>query len=141
MPLTRRSILGRLLLFSLALLCGSCGSNNLQPVRGKVTYRNTPTPGAAVFLHPLDESLKSSGVVPCGRVQDDGSFQITTHKLNDGVQSGRYAVTVIWLTRPRIGDSDQQDLLPPRYSDPRTSGLNIDVKDGANELEPFRLND
>jgi hypothetical protein len=130
-----------LVLFASCLAFCSCGTGKLPtyPVSGKIFFEDKPTPRAAVFLHPLDEVNKSASVHPSGLVQDDGSFQISTWKRNDGAPVGRYAVTVVWQGPSQVGDRGGPNLLPERYSNPGASGLFIEVKETTNALPPFRL--
>jgi hypothetical protein len=126
---------------ALVLACCSCTSRERKPVfpvRGKVFYQEKPTRGALVFLHPLDGS-KLRGRQPRGLVGADGSFRVTTYEPNDGAPAGKYAVTIVWQNKPEAGDSEEENLLPPRYLSPATSGLQIEVREGDNELPPFQL--
>jgi hypothetical protein len=122
-----------------ALLSAGCGQRETYPVRGTVLYEGKPAVGAVVFLHPAgaSEPMRSR---PSGRVGKDGSFSITTPNLGDGAKPGDYLVTVVWRAEAGPGDSEEdEDLLPARYLDPKTSGLRITVKPGQNDLEPFNL--
>jgi hypothetical protein len=122
-----------------ALLGTGCGQRDAYPVRGRVLYEGKPAVGAVVFLHPVDLSEPTRSR-PSGRVGKDGSFSISTPNLGDGAKPGEYLVTVVWRAEAGPGDSEEdEDLLPARYLDPKTSGLRITVKAGANDLEPFDL--
>ena len=60
----------------------------------------------------------------------------------DGAPAGRYIATVEWLVRPK-GKEDEQivvpNKLPPRYGNPKSSRLEVEVVAGANDLPPFQL--
>jgi hypothetical protein len=126
-----------ILLLLLSALVG-CGGG-LHPVRGQVTLDDgTPlTKGLVVFESTEGEPPLTAR----GDVQADGSYELSTHKPGDGVPPGKYRV----LVSPR--DHDNIDGLegprrPPafdkRYADFSTSGLEFEVKAGANEF-PIRL--
>ena len=57
-----------------------------------------------------------------GRVRD-GKFHI------DDLEAGEYQITV------HQQDENDNELLPPRYSDPNQSALKIDVTEGRNECD------
>ena len=140
----RRFAVGTLLLA--AVLGVSCrgGRRPVFPVRGQVFFEGKPTPEALVIFHPLDDP-DPNAPRPVARVAADGSFAPTTYTTDDGAPAGRYAVTVAWVKErdnqnaPRGEERDPQNLLPDRYAKPETSGLEVHVKEGANELAPFRL--
>jgi hypothetical protein len=110
-----------------------CGGG-LQPVRGKVTLEDgSPvTKGMVVF-----ESLDSEKPITArGDIQADGSYELSTYRAGDGARPGKYRV----LIAPRVDpeEIDAPHPTPPafdkRYTDFRTSGLELEVKAGANEL-------
>jgi hypothetical protein len=123
-----------------ALLTSACGgsSEEYHPVRGFVFYDEKPAANAIVFLNPVN-GLKKNEPRPMGRVSPDGTFVITTVNEGDGAKAGDYVVTIVWKSESKKGDSDEANLLPPRYMDPATSDLRITVVPGSNQLEPFNL--
>ena len=123
----------------LCLLAG-CGRQEplLYPVQGKVYWKDQPATGAMVVFHPLF-SLESGNQKPRAYVKEDGHFQLTTNRLYDGAPSGRYAVTVHWRPYEDEDEEPGPNLLPPRYASPRSSGLEVDIQQGANRLPAMRL--
>jgi hypothetical protein len=106
----------------------------LQPVRGKVTLEDGTvlTQGMVVF-----ESTESEKPITArGDIQADGSYELSTHKPGDGVPPGKYRV----LIAPRIDleEIDAPNRKPPlfdkSYTNFSTSGLEFEVKPGANEF-------
>src|SRR5262245_34648516 len=101
---------------------------------GRVTYDDgTPVTEGNVIGH-LEGSPTSS--TPQGAINSDGTFSWGTEKPGDGAKPGKYKVAVI----PRaLGDAEKdQGKLPavdPKYSDPRTSGLEYEIKEGKNQLD------
>jgi hypothetical protein len=135
---------GVVAVLGLALLFPACGGRSgrqpVYPVHGQVHYAGKPVPGAQVILHPLTEDDKDHPVRPLGQVDADGSFRLTTYDAGDGAPAGSYAVTVSLLQKPRGVEGDlAQNLLPPRYANPQTSPLKVDIARGTNELPPFQL--
>jgi hypothetical protein len=126
------------------LLCSGCGTGGrpVYPVRGQVLYEGKPTPGALVIFHPVEDP-DPLAPRPIARVGPDGRFAPTTYRTGDGAPAGEYAVSISW-----VPEYDQQDpraerepanLLPERYSKAATSGLRVQIRQGPNELAPFRL--
>src|SRR5262249_29117138 len=83
--------------------CGD-GKPTPYPVSGKVLVGGKEADGAIVRLWPVD-SDGPDAVRPLGYVQPDGSFQLTSHKENDGAPPGKYKVTVEW--RPKKKSSTE----------------------------------
>ncbi len=107
----------------------------LYPVEGKILFNGAPAPQAHIFLHPLDDPTGRLPK-PQGRAGPDGSFQISTNRLNDGAPPGRYTVTIIWVKgEPEEGP----DELAGRFRDPKASPWTVQVKEGPNRLEPFEV--
>jgi hypothetical protein len=112
-------------------------------VTGSVSFEGKPTPGAVVLFYPADDPART-GVCVAGVVEDDGFFEMSTAVAEGslpGVQEGKYIVTIRWTKRvdPDDKDSDELDLLPEKYIEPKTSDLKAEVEAGENELKPFVL--
>jgi hypothetical protein len=129
-----------------ALGCLSCsGGDALQPVRGKVLYRNKPLPGALVTFHPKGANPVTV-VRPVGLTGADGTFTLTTGQ-KAGAPAGEYVVTVICseAVEPPAGKGfstappETRDRLKGAYADREKSALQVEIKKGANQLEPFPL--
>jgi hypothetical protein len=70
-----------------------------------------------------------------GRVEADGTFQISTYAAFDGAPAGKYAVAVVWRDPPldKFGRPGP-NLLPEKYASPTTSELRVQIKAGTNEV-------
>jgi hypothetical protein len=108
------------------------GQKPVFPVRGQVFVGDKPAVGAFVLFVPVGEPADPIDPRPRAEVQADGSFQLSTYGDNDGAPAGEYVVVVTWTV-------EDQDRLQGRYADPGRSKLRATVKEGANELQPFRL--
>jgi hypothetical protein len=111
------------------------GQKPVHPVRGKVLVNNQPAAGAFVLFIPARESPGATDPRPRATVEEDGSFAVSTYGDKDGAPAGDYVVTVTWSPDGR----DDEDKLGGRYADRERSGLKATVKEGPNELPPFRL--
>jgi len=134
-------------LLSAAVLGTSCADNGRRPVfpvRGQVLFEGKPTPGALVLFHPLNDP-DPRAPRPVARVAADGGFAPTTYRTDDGAPAGEYAVTVTWVNEvdnqsaPKEEQREPRNQVPDRYAKPETSGLRVQIKEGPNELSPFRL--
>jgi hypothetical protein len=103
----------------------------LHPVRGQAFFEGTPMPGAVVTLTAISDAKKP--VKAEGIVQGDGSFTLTTRKVNDGVPEGEYTVTVTWREKLRDGKPGAS-LLPERYGRTDQSELKTTIRAGQNNL-------
>ena len=132
-------------LAAVLVAAGGCGKSEkaAQPVEGKVLFKGRPTPRAVVMFHPEDGEADPAMPWPLGTVDEQGRFRLTTHTGGDGVPPGSYRVTVVWHLVQRVpGRPDETttvNYLPPRYSNPATSGLRATVAKGTNSLEAFVL--
>jgi hypothetical protein len=118
--------------------CGT-GKPTAYPVTGKVTVGGKDADGALVCLHPVDGDGPNA-VRPLGYVQQDGTFQLTSYKENDGAPAGRYKVTVVWRPKKKTTtEPDGPDFLKGRYADPKASKIEVTVNQGATALDPIKL--
>lgn len=125
-------------LLAAAAGCGEAGVT-CHPVKGQVLQGNKPLGEAMVVLHPQggDGALKQK---PIAYTDADGRFRMTTFQSNDGAPAGPYAITVELRAPRTVGEEvvrDGRNLLPPRYADPATSGLKVDVVEGENVIPPI----
>jgi len=130
------------MLFMVGLLwLWGCSSNSpgtenqkpVHPVMGSVTVGGKPAVAAFILFTPVNEPPDSKQPRPRAEVKEDGSFAISTYGTEDGAPVGEYIVTIVWE------DRDVGDRLKGRYSDSKTSTLRATVKEGANDLPPFKL--
>jgi len=93
----------------------------LSDVTGRVTYSGHPLTGAVICLD------SESGNPPAvGKLGSDGSFRLRTVMGRVGAAPGMYHA---YLYSRKGGTS-----LPAKLCDPRTSGLEIEVAAGWNDL-------
>src|SRR5262245_41415792 len=79
--------------------CGSDGRKPVFPVSGKVTWDGRPARGATVVFHPVTDNGPDA-VRPRGKVNADGSLEVTTYAAKDGAPAGEYKLTVEWWLSP-----------------------------------------
>jgi hypothetical protein len=133
----------RWLVLLAALGSVSCSGNGLPSVQGKVLYKDQPASGALVTFHPRE--ITATTALPTGLVREDGTFTLITGE-EAGAPAGEYVVTVIWSEpAPRakgaslLEPPDTRDRLRGAYANPATSNFKVAIKNGPNQLEPFRL--
>lgn len=106
------------------------------PVKGTVTYQGKPLEtGEVVFFPDSGERIAS------GKIQPDGTFQLTTYEEGDGAIPGNHKVTIV-AERDMEGISAEDpeasmepSLIPTKYNLQKTSGLTAVVKEGENEIQ------
>ncbi len=110
----------------------------LLPVTGTINVNGKPASGAHVTFHPVDAT---SGVTPCGIVDESGQFQLTTYSPEDGAPAGSYRVTVSWAELIRGGSDPEygREKLPMKFQNPGMSGLVCEVKPDTSEPLSFNL--
>lgn len=112
------------------------GEPALVPLAGTVTYNKRPIPMGKLVFHP---QFPGPGWMPVAVVDDSGTFEASTRQQGDGVLPGRYIVTVVW--RPGSDDEESPNLLPARYADPKTSGLDFEIGPDAEDFLNIELTD
>lgn len=132
--------------------CGGKQQNGNLPetysVSGVVTWQGQPLDGAILNFQRVDGSR---GAV--GRTNAQGKYRLTTFKSNDGVVPGEYHVVIVKYEIPpatpsqsedetppaaniaKIEETEEKNLLPARYANPRTSGLTATVTEGKNIID------
>ena len=113
----------------------------LHPLTGIVNVNGKPASGAIVSLHASGKP-ELRVVTPHGIADEKGKFSLTTYQPEDGAPEGKYQVTVSWADKLTKSSSDPEygpEKLPPRYQDPATSGLELEVKPGLSEAIVMEL--
>ena len=132
-----RQSLGSIALTSVLLV--GCGGGGLAtyPVEGQVTFPDgKPLHGGIVQFQPVGE--QSGKINSRGRIQEDGSFRMSTFESEDGSIEGEHRVLVVPPSPP--GPADPWKLPKPviheRFRSYETSGLTYTVTpDGPNEFK------
>lgn len=131
-----------------------CGSDGLVPVSGQVTLDGTPVSSGRVEFYP------EVGRPASGAIGSDGRYSLTTDGAGEGVEPGKYAVTITareaanqvpkyksmedemngvinpeW--KPSKSDGVEW-LVPQRYSNRALSDLTADVTAGGDDID-FQL--
>lgn len=140
--MTRRTCRAGIVCAAVAVAWG-CGRSTPvgTAVRGQILYRGEPLSGGLIVFAP-NADRGSDGPLITAPLQADGSFTLTGP---DGqpVRSGWYRIAVA----PKAGTvavptADQPyPGLPARYRNPALSGLEREVRPGADHLICFDLDD
>ena len=131
-------------LILLGLACAGCGnSNGLNPVYGKVLYKNEPAVGANVYFHRQGSKDALHEQIPMGVIQEDGTFRLSGPE-GQGAPAGEYVVLIEWKEgagkeRGRSPGLNAPDRLKGRYRNLRKPLLHAEVKPGTNQLSTFEL--
>jgi len=124
----RARVAAALLLFGAA----GCGPN-LQPVHGKVTYPDGQPVTEGIVVFESDDGTRP--VMARAEIQSDGTYVLGTFKPGDGVPPRKYRVLVAPKYDANAVDGPRKPPpIDPRFSDLKTSGLEFEVKSGANEF-------
>jgi hypothetical protein len=112
----------------------------IVPVEGSVRFEGAPLRFGSVSFQP------ARGQPAIGHIQPDGTFRMTTFKLNDGATVGPNKVRITAYqsqdpaNTPTAGEQSLGKLLiPERYTFYDQSGLTADVKPSENQPFVFEL--
>jgi hypothetical protein len=122
------------------------------PVSGTVLYQGAPVSGATVVFE--GETAARPGV---GVTDQAGKFRLSSYSEGDGVPPGKYRVAITKFEAPPPAQEDTsmeaaaarkpepasapKSLLPKRYADSATSGLEETVAEGNTNDFTFDLTD
>jgi hypothetical protein len=142
-----------------------CGGDDLPkryPVYGTVKYKGKPVESGTITFTPADlQTGRSAG----GTIKD-GDYSLASLTTDDGAMAGRYKVTVVAQKTitdglnpklkmmyekasasggvpmpPEVKKNIKVEyLVPTKYADPATSGLQADVLESSNKAD-FDLTD
>jgi hypothetical protein len=129
-----KQLLPYLLALTTPLLAG-CGGSKLHPVKGKVVYEDgTPVKAGMVVIERMDAG-EGQRYSANGAIQPDGTFELGTRRPEDGAPEGRYRAAVVSppLSDDQVGKGERP-LVEARFSSLDTSGLELEVKPGVNEV-------
>jgi hypothetical protein len=110
-------------LVCLALFGASgCGGETLFPVSGTVTYKDgKPVTAGLVIFEPVSQKISARG-----EIQADGSFQLGTHRDNDGALEGEYKVLIAPPPQPEEGKR-RRSPIHPKYRNLESTPLRFTV--------------
>ena len=132
----------RFLLLVAAAAVGFAGCTKspikLYPVKGKVLFQEQPAEGAQIVFQPTQGATPQSPLA-YGTVESDGAFALHTDPYGNGAAAGDYVVMVTWYAAHPRDPEKKFNRLPAKYADPATPLVKATVKEGSNDLEPFRL--
>lgn len=119
----------------LVFLAGCSGSDvtaikNLVPVSGSISLEDEPLESGTVFFVPEEPT----GQPASGQI-NNGKFTMLTTVDARGVVAGKYAVRIESRDTPDPSPKDLYpkpgpSLIPEKFTDPKTSGLSVDVESG-----------
>jgi hypothetical protein len=112
-------------------------SPRMAKVTGTITVDGVPLANAVVSFLP------EKGQLAVGTTDAQGKFSLSTFEENDGALPGRYRVAIAGQAGPAnrqpAGQNDPppaaKSAIPSRFTDPNTSGLMAEIKDG-----PYQFN-
>lgn len=123
------------------LLVGCGGEEKPQTVlvSGLVTLDGKPLPKGTVTFQSKskgDGSLKRPAI---GQIDSSGRVQLSTFEAGDGVIPGSYTVVITAFENDPSAEeyaagAKRKSLIPEKYSNPITSGLEAIVSEGENEF-------
>lgn len=120
----RHAMLRSMILVALGCgVCSGCGSavssekTVLIPVKGHVFYKGKALTKGMIRFSPDDYGRPASG-----QIQEDGTFELGTHKPGDGVIAGHHRVAITGT-----GKTLAKELIPRKYTQKSSSGLTADV--------------
>ena len=121
--------------------CGGDGRPPLCKITGTINLDGKPLEDADVIIEPV---AKGKDVkyqrASSAKTDAEGKFQFTTYELGDGVPAGKYRMAMVKQKRTAPPDLDPEmatkedldrvvveNVVPTKYNDMATSGLEIEV--------------
>lgn len=118
-----------------------CGNNRpaTYAVEGRILFEDGSSPKFGnIEFFSLEHKLNARG-----KIQKDGSFQLTTFDENDGAVIGRHKIVIMQFVSNQLSGQlgvkiqhNHGDLVDKKYLDYRTSDLKWTIKsDGLNKVK------
>jgi hypothetical protein len=150
------ALLSTLLLLLTAVGCGRESRLDVAPVRGRVTFSGQGVPKATVIFFPAEDAAgKAKKMRPFAYADGQGNFELKTYVDGDGAPPGKYRVSIIAVSSTSSGrpgkDAPAGEESAPaaaivipmevsrKYGNVETSGIEVTVHEGENNLPPFEL--
>jgi hypothetical protein len=126
----------RLLVILMTGMVVGCGSErSVHPVQGHVQSAD----GRRATFGTVEFKAASGGQIASGRIEQDGSFRLSTFGDGDGAVAGRHRAIVVQVINTEHLPLEQHHHVldvHPRYARYETSGLEFTVEPGGkNDLE------
>ncbi len=132
--------------FLLLLSIGCSGSENPQTIiaSGIVTIDGQPMTKGTVTFQPVLSEIGNLKRPATGQIDSSGRFQLSTFQDGDGLLPGKYHVVITAFENAPTAEeyaagAKRKSLIPEKYGNPATSGLEVIVTDSSNEFT-FELN-
>ena len=126
------------LLVATAAIWGCGSGSDMAPVEGVVRLDSKPLSTGTIYFIP------ANGRSAAGKIQSDGTFQLSTHSEQDGAQVGTHRVAIAAYEGATVIDYEvdrpqTKSLIPEDYASPDSSGLTFEVKPGITNHAEFDL--
>lgn len=134
--MNKTASLGSACLVLLSVVAGCTPSPFDADVSGTITLDGSPVEPGVVIFSPVASGKNSSR----GKIDSSGRYFLVT-RHNRGVDSGKYRVSVRVFEKgeaPAPGErapANLPPLVPERYLQPATSGLEFEVTPGSNTID------
>ena len=135
-----RVLAATIIVFVVCLPTG-CGSKRpgvkVYPVRGEVFFKGDPAAGATIHFHPVEAKSPTA----FAKVDEDGSFRLSTFGTFDGAAAGDYVVTVSRRDEKNV-DGDivvSPDAFGDRYSKRDQSKIKVTIEKDERILDAIEL--
>jgi hypothetical protein len=143
-----------LILLTILTVFGCKKPHNLKYIEGVVTLDGKPVEAVSVSFIPIDSA---KGLGAGGYTDVNGKFKLSSlvGKGGDGTQTGKYSVIFVKLTPAReMTENEKQlvqtepervpvipmvDVLPSKYSSPKTSGIEVEITESGSNVFNFDL--
>jgi hypothetical protein len=106
--------------------CGTSDTGRLVPVAGKVTVDSKPLSTGSLVFKPDAAKGNAAKFEPSGTIGGDGAYSLFT-KEKPGAPIGWYKVGIVAQQASANDPYVMKSLVPERYNDADTSGLEIEV--------------
>ena len=120
--------------------CAESPGPETATVTGKVTWKSEPVASATVSFQPTQSGV---GKTCQATTNAEGMYQletfVDTNTTKPGAIPGQYQVTVRKLELPTGEMAPPKSVLPDRYGDKQTSGLQANVQAGQPNRFDFEL--
>jgi hypothetical protein len=109
----------------MSLVAGCDSRSKIVPIAGKVVIDGKPLDRGTIVVYPKGYRIAQ------GRIDKQGNFRLTTHKMYDGCPLGEHPITV---ESTDGGDTKIKFFIPERYSKLETSDVKVNIEGPKDDL-------
>lgn len=123
-----------LILTSLLVCLIGCGGSRIYPVEGTIVYADGTPAGKELAGYQVTFESVEKKIGASGMVTEEGTFQLSTEKPNDGALMGKHKVAITAPIEDVADRPPAKYLLAEKFKKLDSSGLEVTIENKKNQI-------